>query len=538
MIKDNSRNKKKPKAKKVASYDNKIILITVIAVVAVTAAILAAVLINNFVNSYIGKVGGKRVRDYEYKYFLSSVMEEMESEAEEADEDFDSSAYWTDEKITEAEEKAVEEVTKWEAEYIIANANGGKLTKTEKENISSNLQYYIYYYYQQMSSYYTVDQICQMITGVTYDELDDYTEYLYKQETINKYREALEEDYNVEDLYYTDDEDNKTTGEEAVKALYNSDRDCYRRINLNSLVFAKPEKPTEPTAVEEPEKPENYDELAETDEARQTYDTNLEAYNTYLTELETYKTELEEYETECAELVTKVQAIFEALSTDGKYTGSGISEVDTEEEDDDGNTITAIPEYTDATLEDIQDKEGESVGGEQTYTGEVDDSSAFLEKLAQSMEWTDDTRTAVKSLLAEAATEEAAEEDASNEEASEEETSEEETETVYDNDYNFISKTEDGKFSETELKLFEDDSYYYIVKCTGILDLDTSTESEKDEDGNVTDECVRDTVIDDLKVIKSGDDLEKMVEDAGDKYALKGKKSKVIANITADVFAE
>ena len=54
----------------------------------------------------------------------------------------------------------------------------------------------------------------------------------------------------------------------------------------------------------------------------------------------------------------------------------------------------------------------------------------------------------------------------------------------------------------------------------------------------MTDECVRDTVIDDLKVIKSGDDLEKMVEDAGDKYALKGKKSKVIANITADVFAE
>ncbi|MBO4364294.1 MAG: hypothetical protein J5912_07940 [Clostridia bacterium] len=545
-------DKKRPTPKKVSKFDTKIILIIVIAVAVITAAIVAAVLIDADSKSYVGLVDGKRVPVLEYRIFLDDAVSEMETKASEADENYSASSYWTAEKQAEAQEHALKEVAEFNGKYRLAVKNGCELTKQEKTNIKNNLNYYINIYYQMYGSSYSVDQICQLVTGVniTYDELDDYCKYANKLAAIEKYRDKLEETYKVEDLYYKDEDGNvKSNGEQAVLDEYNAHIDDYRRINLTSLVIAKPgSKPTEPTKVTEPTEPENKDE---TSEEYAEYKTKKDAYDKYVKDLEEYNKKLEEWNKKCDETETKVKAIFDALLKDGKYTGKGIAEVATGEKDDDGNDIKAVPDYTDATLEDIAAKEGvlyASAKGANTFNG-TPSSTDFLGTFAHSLEWTDDTRKAVKSTLTEKS-EEAAEEGDKEEgetgEESGEETGEEEngnTPVVEPNpdlnDYTLESITDDsGNFKETKLKLFEDDTRYYITKCTGILDINTSTEDEpaEDEDSSAT-LCVRSVVLNTLKALKSDDDTSKEVADGGAKYQLAKKNNKAIKIIDDAKFA-
>ena len=95
-----------------------------------------------------------------------------------------------------------------------------------------------------------------------------------------------------------------------------------------------------------------------------------------------------------------------------------------------------------------------------------------------------------------------------------------------------------GNFKETKLKLFEDDTRYYITKCTGILDINTSTEDEpaEDEDSSAT-LCVRSVVLNTLKALKSDDDTSKEVADGGAKYQLAKKNNKAIKIIDDAKFA-
>ena len=88
---------------------------------------------------------------------------------------------------------------------------------------------------------------------------------------------------------------------------------------------------------------------------------------------------------------------------------------------------------------------------------------------------------------------------------------------------------ENGKFKETKLKLFQDDNRYYITKCTGILDINTSTEDEPAEDENSSATLsVRTVVLNNLKSLKSDDDTSKEVADAGAKYELTKKNNKAV----------
>ena len=530
-------DKKRPTPKKVSKFDTKIILIIVIAVAVITAAIVAAVLIDADSKSYVGYVDGKRVPVLEYRIFLDDAVAEMESEADEADENFSASTYWTADKQAEAQEHALKEVAEFNGKYRLAVKNGCNLSKQEKTNIKNNLNYYINIYYQMYGSSYSVDQIVKLVTGVnvTYDELDEYCKYANKLAAIEKYRDKLEETYKVEDLYFKDDDGNvKSNGEQAVLDEYNKHIDDYRRINLTSLVFAKPgSKPTEPTKVTEPTEPENKDE---TSEEYVEYKTKKDAYDKYVKDLEEYNKKLEEWNQKCDEIETKVKAIFDALLKDGKYTGKGIAEVATGEKDADGNDIKAVPDYTDATLEDIAAKEGvlyASAKGANTFSG-TPSSTDLLGKFANSLQWTDDTRKAVKSTLTEKTddkTEEGDEEGDKEEGEKENENPVEKPDLEpYGNDYNLESVTDDsGNFKETKLKLFQDDSRYYITKCTGILDINTSTEDEPAEDENSSATLsVRTVVLNNLKSLKSDDDTSKEVADAGAKYELTKKNNKAV----------
>lgn len=588
-------DKKRPTPKKVSSFDTKIIWIVVIAVAIITAGVLAAVLIDADARSFVGKVDGKRVPAFEYRLFLESAISEMNEEAR-TSEDYDEDAFWTDEKKQEACDKAIKDASEFYGEYRVAVKNGCDVTKEEKTNISNNLNYALNLYYQVYGNQYSIDQLVQMATraNITYEELGDYEKFLYKQAAIGKYRDKLEEGYKLEDLYYKDEDGNvKSTGEDAVLDEYNANRDDYRRIDLTSLVFKKDAAPVKPTEVKEPVKPETTDENSS--EYVQ-YSSDLKKYQEYLDDLEKYEEDLKAYNEKNAETRAKVAEIFDALAKNGKYTGKGITEVATGEKDEDDKDVTAIPDYTDATIEDIAAKEGAmyaSEKGANTFTGEPS-STDFLARFAHSIEWEDDSRTAVISTLVkgddpaeddkeedkEADKEEGKEE--ANEDAADEEngqpaeepaddTSEPDAEPgdsadpdkepaddsdddpaddssdepAYVNDFTLVSITENGAFKETELKLFEDDSYFYITKVTGILDIYTSTEeapaaSEETDDSEEAEEeaelSVRATVLNTLKSVKSDDDVKKEVADAGAKYDMKGVKQRVVDIVRKKVF--
>ena len=591
-------DKKRPTPKKVSTFDTKIIWIVVIAILVITAGVVAAVLIDADARSFVGTVDGKRVPSFEYRLFLESAVYEMTEEAE-AEEGYDADAYWTEEKRQEACDKAITDAAEFYGEYRLAVKNGCDLTKEEKTNVSNNLNYTINLYYQYYSSNggnYTIDQIIQMATraNITYDELGSYEKFLYKQAAISKYLEKLQGTYAVGDLYYKDEAGNKTSsGEDAILAEYNANRDDYRRIELTSLVIGKETAPVKPTEVTKPEEPED---KTETSAEYVQYQTNLAAYEKYVEDLAKYEEDLKAYNEKLEETRARVSEIYDSLLKNGKYTGKGVTEVATGEKDEEDNDVKAVPDYTDATLEDIAAKEGAlyaSDKGAHTYSG-TPASGDFLAGFAHSLEWEDEDRTAVVSTLVNSGDDEAekdvpagedegdadAGEDAAAEETElPEDTLGEDTETgdketgdaetgdaetgdaetgdketgdaetgdietgddseapAYVYDYTIVSITENGAFKETEIKLFEDDEYFYITKCTGILDIDTSTEEEPAEDAEDDAELsVRAEVINTLKAVRSDDDIKKEVADAGAKYEMKNVKKRVVKIVREKVF--
>ena len=583
-------DKKRPTRKKVSSFDTKIIWIAVIAIAVIAAGVLAAVLIDADARSYVGKVDGKRVPAFEYKLFLESAVAEMTEEAQN-EENYDAETYWTAEKQQEACDKAIKDAAEFYGEYRVAVKNGCELTKEEKTNVSNNLNYTINLYYQYYSSNggnYTIDQIVQMATraNITYNDLGNYEKFLYKQAAISKYIEKIEDGYKVDDLYYKDADGNKTqTGEAAILEEYNANRDSYRRINLTTLAVKKETAPVKPTEVKEPEEPED---KTETSAEYVQYLENKRLYENYLNDLKKYEEDLKEYNEKAEELAKKVNEIYDSLLKNGKYTGKGLTEVATGEKDENDNDITALPDYTDATLEDIAEKESAlyaSSKGAKTFTGEPAEGD-FLAAFAHSLEWEDETRMAIVSTLANSGDGDDPGDDAGNgtedktaddtgdkSEGGEnvssgdgepEDTGDTDTEYVgetvtdegdadtgdsatgdddaaaeqkYVYDYTLVSITEDGAFKETEVKLFEDDTYYYITKCTGILDIVNSVEEEPDDDEEADSELsVRAEVINTLKSVVSADEIVKTVSDAGSLYEMKGVKKRVVEIARKNLF--
>lgn len=552
-------DKKRPTAKKVSNFDSKIIIIVSIAVVVVVAGILAALIINTATSSYVGSVDGTKISVFDYRLFLDQTKSEMQSEASENDENYDSTTFWTAEKIKEAEEKALEDVREFYAEYLLAKKNGFALSKAEKNQYSTNVINAIQYYKNYQYPSYTLDQVTTLMTGanVKYDEINEFVQYAVKSQAISNYKTSISEKLNVEDLRYIDEDTEKVVskGEQAIKDEYEANKVEYRRIELAALAISKGgSKPTEPTAVEEPVKPETEDE---TSTEYVEYKTKLEEYNTYLTKKAEYEEKLKTWEEENKKTAELVETIYQALLNDGKYSGKGIKELDTGEKDADGNAIKEVAVYEDATFEDIIAKEGEQYDSDMNEKGVTlfygePSKSNLMDVFAESIDWTDDTRTAVASdLLTRWAKEEDAEEAADSEEKTETEADadadksdddkeDEDTDpwAEYNNDYTLESVTEDGKFKETKLILIQDGSYYYIVKCINIYDLENSTEEEPSEDeaDENTILSVRAVVIRVLKTATTNDMVKDTVKDAGTKYAVTGKNDKNIAKASEKVF--
>ncbi|MCR5694712.1 MAG: hypothetical protein K6G89_07055 [Clostridia bacterium] len=535
-------DKKRPTAKKVSSFDTKVIIIVSIAVVVLVLGIIALILIDTASKANVGKVNGANVSALDYRIFLSQVKAEMEADYEEEhkdDTETDSAAFWTAERIKEAEEKALENTREFYAEYDLAKEKGYGLTSEEVKNLSSSVFSMIATYgsyYSSMSNdqllSYVVYSYCNMYCdNLKYEEMDKCVSFLGKMMAISSYRVAMQGDYKVEDLKYidSDTEEVVSTGEKAIRDAYEENRDAYRRITLQALAIDKKgvDLPVKPDVVEEPVKPETTDETsAEYTE----YKTKLEAYNKYLDDVKTYEENVVKYN----ELKAKVETMYTTLVANGKYTGKGIKAEDT-------------PEYTDAELITIIAKEGakynDNMAADGTYTFSGTPSSTnLLAIFANSIEWTDDTRTGVKSTLVEkwAAKEETGETEESGEtEADKKDDDDSFTDlwSKYGNNYNLSGVTEDGKFKESTLVLIEDGSYFYIVKVKAILDLDTSTEEAPEDASGSADLSVRANVINTVKTMTSYVDLKEAVKAAGAKYELKNRSDANIKTASDIVFA-
>lgn len=532
LIKGSSSKNKKFVQKKVASYDVKLVTIITVALVVVTLGIVGVVLGKSISDSNVAKVSGKSVKDYEFKQFLKDVKAEMEEDAQKdlkEDETFDAKTFWTDEKIKEAKDEAKNKVAEFQAEYLIAKDAGFEVTKTEKQNIQNNINAYMNYYYQMYTQYGMQPTYEELLSMMGIEDFDEYCKYLYKANTIEKYRDDMESKFKLDDLY-----DGDAKGEDAVTKKYNDNIDQYRRVELTTLAYALPTAPTAPKEVVEPTKPETEDENSEEYKA---YEAACAEYEAYKKDLETYKEQCKTYDEEKAQLETKVQAMFDAFVKDGKYTGDGIVP---EKDGTADASATEVAKYTDAALEDIAAKESALYAdnkGVNSFSGKLDEASDVLTKYALSLDWVDwkESSTAIASSL-ENETQEITE-------TVPEKKGDTANDIVSDNNNVAVDEEVKNDFTTTKLgeyKLIKDDAYIYITKCNNILDINTSREEAPAADDENTEATlsVRAMVINALKETKSEDDLKKLVKDAGAKYDLKKVKAKIIDKIAAEVFAK
>ncbi len=505
-----AKSKAKNVKKKVSSYDDKLIKIIGAALAGAVALLVAVILVVSFSTSYVCKVGGKRVMTYEYRLFLGSAMEQMLTEAEEAHEgekDFDAKGFWTAEKIAEAEEKALNDVCEWKANYLIAKKEGYGLSWSERNEYKANVEAQIQYAYQYQM-YYTQNSnlsysafLESYLSGMT---MDEYKDYAVQDKCISDFVAALKEGYTPTDAQ--------------LEEKFNSDKDAYRQVILYTFAVEKPDEPKKELG-EEPKKPD-------AEEGSKEYT----AYEAALKEYEKLKKEWDEYNTELAELKEKVELIYEGLLEDGTYTGKGIKELEVKDElkkDSDKTESdkkkTEIKDYKDATLEVLAETEGDlfaDTKGKHEFNKNTETEDLVLDDYALSLDWTDENRVSIKT------------------------TSDNSSFATELLKYDESKAYKDGKVT-TKLVLLSDDTYFYITQCRGIKDLVTNAEpwetDEKDKEGNVVkeDTCVKDTVKADVLTDMAEAELEGLRKGEYSSSAkVTAKKEKIVDEVVEMVSSE
>ncbi|MBQ8165351.1 MAG: hypothetical protein IJZ94_06010 [Clostridia bacterium] len=494
----------KNKKKKRSNYDDKIIKVIAISLIAALVVIVTSALIVSYTGSYVAKVDGERVMKYEYEYFLTNTMYEMKNEAIENGtlaEDADAAAiadFWSAERKKEAENKALEEAKKWKAQYILADKAGFSLNYDERYEYKQNIEYQIYSTYSQYSSYYDYDEYVKLYLGM---ELEEYQDIAIQSAAISDYKADMKKAYSATD--------------EELKALYDETPDDYRMIKMSVLALEKPDALTEVTKPSETKE----DGTAKTEDSMTAAE--WAEYQADLTEYNEYLEAKKEYDAEIKALEERYNAIYDAMNNGGKYTEEKEetdSETSSETTDGDAAAATDTAEstetesedayvYKDATLADIAAKEGALYAdnnGEVEINALTKSGYDVLDELALSMQWKDAERKAIVSKT----------------------TDESGTEVIK---YGENGETVDGVTYTDYIKI-DDDDYYYIVRCIGIEDFENSTESEAGAA-----DSVKDQVRDDLYEDKAEAELDKMITDAGNKYNVEKKKQSAIDEIVKSV---
>ena len=220
--------------KKKGSYDNPKLFTYITVSLAVVIALITVIAIVIYTSgNYVGKVNGKKIYDYEYEYYLYLELSEMQSAVDveglsQSEQTEKYREFWNtpDENGVYPEDKAkknaLEEVRKFKASYLYALKEGYKLNKEEKSNIKTNIDFTLQQWQAQYQSFGLnisredlIKNLCATMT------LNQYKEYMIQYATIEKYKDALKETYDISD--------------EEIKNIYEEDRDKYRYVDIRVL---------------------------------------------------------------------------------------------------------------------------------------------------------------------------------------------------------------------------------------------------------------------------------------------------------------
>jgi hypothetical protein len=478
--------------KKKGSYDNKLIKWIAIGLAALVAIIVAVTVIVSLSTSYVAKAGSQKIYTYDFEYFLRKAISDEYNDAFEKPEGYDDLSteeqnelidkFFDDERKEKIKNTALEEARKFKAEYALAVKNGYKLTSTEKTNVKANIDYYYSYYRsmglsEEMAKYY--------LTGGTMS-LSDYKKLTIEQVTVEKYKEALKEGYNVTDA--------------DIRKVYDEEPDEYRVLSGRVFKFDIPTAPVD----------ENGDAIT----AENTAEGEKEAYEKYLTTLENYvkvaedikaaidageKFTLYDYdyetltpkkikdddgkETEVDKVIVSDGTFEELCTTGSKWTSASSNKGVISVNHDKSSGVDAIDEFV-LRVQWNSDRSGFVVTAAKT-----DDDTSSADSSS-----TDGTTTGAETTG--------------------------ETAAVKPTDLEIIKvNNDDGTLKEL-----------YLVRVEDINDIDS--DPEEGEEMNSIQSSIKSTILEDKAVAE----LEEKIAATGNKYALKGVKNKAIEKIMKEMF--
>ena len=470
--------KKKPVKK---NYNSKLPLYVGIGLGALVLIIAVVYVIVFASTNYVAKLGGEKIYNYEYTFFLTSVMGDMQSDALEdgtlsssaTEEDYD--AFWTEERKKEAADKAMEETVEYKTQYLLAKDAGFDLTNEEKQNVKNNIDYMISYYYNYYNSYYkqmgienaySYQDIVKMMCGSI--SLTEYKKIEIKRTITEKFRQSFIDTYTATD--------------EELRAAYDKDPNAYRTVSARILYLTFGTAPTEPTTS----LPKRADgtEVKEDDEDAADYQEALDAYKTAW---ESYNRLKDEYDAKVLAIKERAKLIVETLNEKGTY-----SEL---QKDEDGNVIKDAEGndtylYNEVTFQELIKAESalsdaSTNEGLITFNNSTSFSDTNVKNYVLAYQW-DSDRTGIVNTYKTDFTVEDTEEEAADEagENAEETAEESDEDTSADADIK-------GK-KPTDIVPILTKSGIYLTRCEDIKDFDNSVESSEGAADSVKDKVKSD----------------------------------------------
>ncbi len=505
--------------KKTGTYDNKLILWISAGLAAFVVLVVSIFLIISYTTNYVAKVDGMKIYTYEYKYFLSQAFSEKweepegykEMSAEEQEKAFD--AFFTDEVRAECQKNALEEARKFKAQYRLAVNKGFKLTATERAQMKSMVDYY---YNMYMSQGYSDAQAVYMTTGGMMT-LSEYKSYSILQGAIENYKNSMKEDYKV------------TT--EAMKEIYDEDPDAYRKLTGRVFQFALPTKPSVPK-----------------DEKGNDIDLNTKDEK-WADDIDNYNKRLDKYNAGIAHYTKLCEDMQTAIDNGEKFTLYEYEYNETEKKyeikkDKDGKESVLSKDATfDALCALSAWSSASSNKGVFTVGAGTESNVEEIDEYMLQMQW-NEARDGF--IFVEKVEEE--EEDASKDDADKESDDEASAETSSASDETKDEDKEDKKEEEKvkpsklhKIEIKNDDGVLtalYLVRVEDIDDFDTAVEvkegEEEDKDAlNNVQSTIKSEILEDMAMA----DLDKQVEAAGKKFAVKSKKQGRMDEILKNLLA-
>lgn len=201
--------------------------LSIIIVVAILLALAGAIFGINYLNrtSYVATVAGQKITVAEYNFFLASVKQEMELEAEEASRE----GMWNNPALVEdAKKKALNMAKEFEIQVMKAKERNYSLDSDDLRQVEDASSYFINEYMSNLQN-----------SGVESSKIRSEAEKQFKENyrvSIKQYKKILSDFMLVYKI--ADEEQAKLTAtEEEIKAHYDENSENFINTTLRHILF-------------------------------------------------------------------------------------------------------------------------------------------------------------------------------------------------------------------------------------------------------------------------------------------------------------